>query len=756
MINVPKKWMRKSITKPHGYQWGIVTLSLLLLLITGVNSFAAESKKLDRPKIGLVLSGGGARGAAHIGVIKVLEKLRIPIDYITGTSMGSIVGGLYSSGMSITELEKVVTGLDWANAFKDLIPREDRSFRRKLDDKTYLVKGQPGLSDDLEIKLPSGLIQGQKINLILKRLALPVSSVRDFDEFPIPFRAVATDLTTGEPVILGSGDLAMAMRASMSVPAAFSPVEIDGKLLGDGGVSNNLPIDIARDMGADIIIAVDISTPLAGREKLTSVLKISQQLTGILTRKNTEAQIAMLTDKDIFILPDLGDISSAAFDRADETIPIGIKATERKKPELRKLSQTEESYDLYKNSQQTAFAKRVETAPVIYFVRLDNRSRLSDEVLLARLKIKEGQAIYIAELEKDIGKIYGLDRFESIYYEFIEENGQSGVLIHVRERSWGPNYIQPGLTLSNNQDGDSSFNLGFAYTRTAINRLDGEWRTAFQIGDTPLVFTEIHQPLDVTSQYFINPRLIYGINNVNIFALNGDRLSEYRVSKLGVNFAAGRTFGTWGETRIGIKRLTGDTELKTGINIMPDYDYDRGELYLRLSADKLDNLDFPRHGYAFFTEYSLSDEDFGADSSFDQVRVDLTLAKSWESHTLLVGTRYYSTIDKNAPLQNRFKLGGLFNLSGYNEDELSGQQLGLMRMAYMRRIGDFNLLPAYIGATIESGNVWENKSNMDFDDLILAGSVFVGVDSMLGPVYLGYGQAEGNNNNFYFALGKVF
>jgi NTE family protein len=264
-----------------------------------------DVRTTERPKIGLVLSGGGARGAAHIGVLEVLEEMHIPIDCIVGTSMGSIVGGLYASGMSPAEINEALATIDWEDAFNDNIPREDRSFRRKRDDDLYLIKHKPGIGDDGKIKLPTGFLQGQKIDLIFKELTLPVSDIKNFDQLNIPFRAVATDITTGEMVVFSSGDLAKSMRASMSIPGIFAPMEMDGRLLVDGGVSNNLPVDVARDMGAEIVIVVDISTPLKKREELTSALSITAQLTGILTRRNTEAQIATLSDKDILIVPPL-------------------------------------------------------------------------------------------------------------------------------------------------------------------------------------------------------------------------------------------------------------------------------------------------------------------------------------------------------------------------------------------------------------------------------------------------------------------
>ena len=737
----------------------LIAVFLLLLCIPVFYGHcpATESpQELSRPKIGLVLSGGGARGAAHIGVIKLLEEMRIPIDYISGTSMGAIVGGLYASGMPSDELEETVTSIDWEDAFSDLIPREYRSYRRKTDDVTYLVKNKAGLSDSFEVKIPPGFLQGQKINILFKRLALPVSTINDFDNFRIPFRAVATDIVTGKAVIIGSGDLAQAMRASMSIPSIFSPVYLDDKILVDGGISKNLPIDVVRNMGADIIIAVDISTPLAGPDKLKSSLQITVQLTGILTRRNTEEQIATLAEKDILIVPDLGGISSAAFDQTGKAIPIGYKAAEAKKQELMGLVISQSDYDAYLAARNLNKAKREPEPPVIDFIKLDNRSRISDKVILARLQIETGQPLDVEKLEKNIGVIYGLELFENITYAIVSENGRTGLDLLVRERSWGPNYIQAGLTLSGNQDGENFYNLGLAYTRTAINRLNAEFRTGVQVGSAPLIFAEVYQPLDFDSQYFIHPRLFWGNENVNIFSPAGDILAEYNITKYGGDLAFGRELGTWGEARIGIMRMQGDAGLKKGEPLWPDYDYDRGELYLRLTADKFDNLYFPREGIYSFVEYLSSQEDIGADSSFDQVFFNALIAKSWSRNTLLGGARFYSTLDSDAPLQNLFQLGGLFNLSGYLENELSGQHLGLLRIFYMRRIVDFNLLPTYLGASLEFGNVWQNDSDIDFDTLITAGSLFLGVDTPLGPIYLGYGIAEGNKNSFYFNLGPVF
>jgi NTE family protein len=735
-----------------------IILIVFLFYSAGEKVSAAEhsenrdTQPAGRPKVCLVLSGGGARGAAHIGVIEVLEEMHIPIDCITGTSMGSIVGGLYASGMSTREITKSLNTIDWEDAFNDNIPREDRSFRRKRDDDLYLIKHKAGIGDDGKIKLPTGFLQGQKIDLIFKELVLPVSDIKNFDHLRIPFRAVATDIATGQAVVLDSGDLAKSMRASMSVPSIFAPVEMNGRLLVDGGVSNNLPVDVARDMGADIVIAVDISTPLKKKEKLTSAVSITGQLTGILTRRNTEEQIAALSGRDILIVPDLGDITSADFTESEKAVPKGRAAAEQHREQLAGLAIAQADYANLVRS----IPERTTTPPLIDFVKLDNKSRVSDAVIMARLHVKTGEPLDVKALDHDIGIIYGLELFANVDYEVVQEDGRTGLLVHARERAWGPNYLQLGLELGDNFKGESSYNLGAAYTRTAINRLNGEWRTALQIGESTVIATEIFQPLDVGSRYFIHPRLFYRNGNYNLFSPDGDILAQYRVSRYGIDISGGREFGAWGEARLGYRRYAGEVEARIGTPTQPEGSYNSGELYGRLSVDKLDDVNFPTAGYVGRLEYLWSDTVLGADTDFDQVLFNGGYAYTWNRNTLLAGASFYVTPDDDAPVQNLFRLGGLFKLSGYQVNELSGQQLGLLKVIYMRRVGDFNLVPMYLGGSLEAGNTWQDTDDIEFNNLIGAGSLFIGLDTFLGPIYIAYGVAENSHNSFYLYLGKIF
>ena len=285
-----------------------------------------EGEPPERPKIGLVLSGGGARGGAHLGVIKALEELRVPIDYIAGTSIGAAVGGIYASGLSVAEVEAFLASIDWDAAFGNVTPRQLRSFRRKRDDDLYLVSQKPGLNNG-ELQIPVGLVQGQVIDMTMSRVVFPVAHIEDFDDLAIPFRAVAGDIATGEAVVLESGDLARAIRASMAVPAALSPMVIDGRLLVDGGIVMNLPVEVAQSMGADVIVAVDITDRLASQDEIRSIVQVTEQLTNLLTRTGTVQQTALLTDRDFLLRPEIpSELSSVNFARINETIEYGYSA----------------------------------------------------------------------------------------------------------------------------------------------------------------------------------------------------------------------------------------------------------------------------------------------------------------------------------------------------------------------------------------------------------------------------------------------
>ncbi len=709
------------------------------------------SAKDSRPKIGLALSGGGARGAAHLGVLRVLEEHNIPIDYIAGTSMGAIVGGLYSAGLNTLQLEQALANIDWAHVFNDLPSRQERSFRRKRDDDFYLVKQKLGLNET-GVALPLGVVQGQKIALVLSSLLISVAEVSNFDELGIPFRAVASDIETGKEVVLGKGDLATAIRASMSIPAVFAPTEIDGQLLVDGGVANNLPISVVREMGADIVIAIDIGTPLLAREDIDSVVAITNQLTGLLTRRMVEAQIATLTDRDVLVVPAINGVSTFDFSQLAKAIAPGRAAMEEQISSLQAYALRDTEFERH----VSARAQPAENLPIVDRIRLVNDTNLSEAYLLRRLSANHiGQPLSTARLEKDIGDIYGLELFQNVVYDVLQKDGETILEISAVKRPWGPNYLQFGVEYDSNADGENLFNVGLSYARTAMNSRGGEWRSGLQLGSEPSVFTEFHQPFGPRLKYFVNP--FVGYRQQIISAVNGsDVVASFDIKEVLGEIGIGRELGSWGEARIGYRLADGHASRRIGDPMFPDISFQRGEAFARLSLDEFDDFYFPRSGSLVMAEWTSSRETLGADTRFDQFSVLAGIAYTRNRNTVFLNGRYSSTISGTAPIQSEYRLGGFGQLSGFSSNQLSGQHVLLGTLAFYRQLNQSGLLPVFAGLTLEKGGVWEERENISFGKGLLAGSAWLGAETPIGPAYIAYGRVEGGVDALHFFLGRAF
>jgi len=623
----------------------------------------------------------------------------------------------------------------------------------KKEGRSFLIDAKAGFSDG-QIKLPKGVIQGQKLNLVLRRLTQDVDKINDFDELPIPFRAVATDLETGQAVTLEKGSLATAMRASMSIPGALQPVEIDGKLLVDGGVADNLPMDVARRMGADRLIVVSIGTPLSPAAELKSVVDVTSQLTTIMTMQNTQRSLATLTDDDILIQPDLDDIATADFLRMNEAIKQGRQGAELNKDRLMKLAIDADGY------RRPALAQKTTANDIIDFIEIDNNSKLSDDIIRARLTVKPGDPFNHQQLQDDVNRIYGMDLFQQIDYERIEKDGRHGVVIHARAKDWGPDFLQFGLEIEDNLDGDSNYNFGIGYTRTAINRLGGEWRSELRLGTSPLVMTRFFQPLDLNSRYFIEPEIIWQRYNIGVYD-DKNQLSQLRVESAGFSLSAGIQLDTWGEFRTGLQRTWDDSEVRIGNpDDISSGSYDRGAYFVTFSTDTLDNINFPHYGHTSYLAYMGSRNWLGGDDdNYDMF--ELAAVQPWTvgRHTWIGGFRMGATADGEPIPTDRFTLGGLFNLSGYAQRQISGKYSGLADVLYYYRLDNLNAMlsiPSYIGGSIELGNVWDEQSDITAASLIPAGSLFLGFDTFVGPIYLAGGMAEGGQYSLYLFLGTIY
>jgi len=708
---------------------------------------------VSRPRIGLALSGGGARGGAHIGVLKALAEQRIPIDYIAGTSMGAVMGGLYASGLDESEMEAVSTEIDWGWVFTEDPPRDYRSFRRKRDDDLFLVKQRAGFNRG-SLELPLGLIQGQNIDLFLDRTLLPVSQVDDFDELAIPYRAVAAEIASGETVVLSEGSLSRSVRASLSIPTIFAPIRIDDRLLVDGGIAQNLPVQTVRDMGAEVVIAIDISTPLGGEDTLTSLLSVTGQLTSLLIVRQTQAQIELLGDQDVLITPDLGDIGTSDFTRIAETFPLGYDTTMAAADMLRPLALSPEAYAAHRATRPDP---RQEALPVIDFVRLNNDSGLGDNLIQERLKdIPTGVPLDVDALEYAIAELYGLELFQNVRYAVVEENGRTGLEVGVEERSWGPGYLQGGVQYSSAGNDETRFGLSVSYLRTQMNERGAEWRTTFTVGDEPKLYTEWHQPLGFNARAFLAADYTHEARLVNLYS-GGSQIATVQPTEDSISVAAGREFGNWGELRLGLMRGHGETDLLTGSPLIPlAEEYDRGMFFTRFMVDTLDSLYFPTGGTLFLTEWRGSREDLGAEDNFDQFVSRIISSKSFGKNILSASLRYDTTSADIAPPQDLFRIGGFWDLSGYAENELSGQHVARLSGSYYRKLASVRQSAAYVGISYETGNAWASRGEISMNSAIDAASIWLGADTPIGPIYLAYGKAEDGRNSIYFFIGSTF
>jgi NTE family protein len=708
-----------------------------------------------RPKIGLVLSGGGARGAAHIGVIRALERMHIPIDAVAGTSMGAVVGGLYAAGLSGDEIEDVFRSLDWQDLLRDRAPRKDLVYRRKQDDRSFLATGGLGIRAGDGLVLPLGLVQGQKITQVLRTATMRVADVQNFDHLPTPFRGLATDLETGEPVVLRSGDLATVLRASMSAPGVFAPVEIDGRLLVDGGLVDNLPVDLAREMGVDIVIAVDVSFPLARRNGLATPLDVTNQMIAIMVRRGTETSRAMLKPGDVLVEPELGRMTSIDFTRMPQVLAAGETAVGKQQAKLAALEIPTDQYAAY----VAARARSVDPNVQVAFVRPGPHSEQDAKRIEAVFGDMAGKPLDTRELQQKAYGQYGLDRYESVDYRVVRDDGDRGLEIDLRRKSWGPNFLRIGMSIESDYSGGTYANAGARLLMTGVNRLDGELLLDGQLGEDPHFHTELFQPLSLTTEFFVAPAFHYDLETLQIVQ-DGNRVAQYRVRDTQFLLAAGAELSNWGEVRVGLRRGNGSSYVMLGEPVVPEENFQLGAAYLEFGYDRLDSAYFPTHGQAFRATWQSESEALGASANANIVEANWTFARSHDRNSLVVSMAAGSALDNRVVSPSElFTLGGFLNLSGLPQDALIGTQYGIVRTIAYRRIsrGGTGLFefPAYMGASLEAGNVWQTRQDVDYSHLKYAGSAFLAAETPFGPLYLAAGFAEGNSA-FYLLLGKTF
>lgn len=731
-----------------------------LIALTSFVSFAACSAAAAegeaaarRPRVALVLSGGAARGAAHVGVLKVLEENRIPVDFIAGTSIGAIVGGLYAAGLSPEEMDRMLTSTDWNDLFTDRPSRRHLSFRRKEEDLESLIRIEMGWKGG--VIFPASLIAGDKLIFYLRKATLRTHGVSSFDALSIPFRAVATDVENGDMVVLRTGDLAEALRASMAIPGAFAPQEIEGRLLVDGFLTQNLPVSVAREWGADAVIAVDVGAPLYTREELNSILSLAGQTLGMMSRKNTREQIALLRPGDVLLEPQLGTIRSLDFGRSAEGIRLGEETARRAIDSLRRYAVSEQEYKVWREAQRRSTTETIR----INNVRVEGGGRVAKRTIERRVGIKPGAELQTEELRRSLDRIYDVGAFDLVDFRLVDDNGRTDLVIRPRERDTGPIRVRMGLKLFSDLDADSDFNFLTGITATELNRLGAEWKNQVQFGRTTRVFSEWYQPLEYGRRFFVAPYAEFLQDRSEAELADGTLIrGKFRRFSGGVD--AGAQLGNVGELRLG--PLWGSTKIYElrGLSLPSDQRrIKHAGAHARLTLDQIDNVNFPRNGFLGGLELFSSREELGADLNYNRLSGSWFHAFSFGENTVLGGLTAGAKLGPDLPFYENFAVGGFLNLSGFPFEGLADQYGGVARLIYYRRVFRMSsklLDGIYLGGSAETGGVWHNIRDVDSRDLIFAGSVFVGADTLVGPLYLAYGHAESGHQAFYFYLGRGF
>jgi NTE family protein len=729
----------------------IVATSLIPSASVSAAETATPAASASPPRIGLALSGGGARGIAHVGVLKVLEEMRIPISCVTGTSMGAIVGGTFAAGRPPKEMEEIVVKADWDEVFRDQPPREEISTRRKRYDYETLFKPEFGIKNG-SLALPKGVIAGVSIESFFRSLSTPAFGVTDFSKLPIPFRAMATDIETGQSVVLDHGSLAQAMRASMSVPGAISPVEIDGRLLVDGGIANNLPIDEARKLcNADVVIAVNISTPPLKRDEITSALTVVGQLINFLGKQTVDDQLKSMTEKDVLIAPDLGDISAAKFDRSRDAIRIGEEATRAMSDGLRRYSIPPEQYAALRKT-QVAEAKALGTVDEI---RVEGLKRTNPEVARELVQSKPGEPLSEDKVGADLRRIYGRGDYEGITYRILGDTGPRAMVIQPTEKAWGPDYLRFGLGLASDFQGDNAFNALVQYRKTWLNRLGAEWVTELQVGQDTHLSSEFYQPVSEEGRWFVAPNFQIGQQTRGAFVGN-DKVADYLISVGQGGLDVGAVLGTWGELRVGPVWSKVFARVDTGSPVLPSVRQTTAGLRALLFVDQTDNAWFPTDGFGAIVKAYAAMTSFGSALNYERLEGSARYAKSWGPHTLNVTASGGTDFGSDMPAYESFALGGPLRLSGYRVNQFSGREYAFGRLTYYNRViplPDLLGSGVFVGASAEVGKITNRFDGNASPGTLWSGSVFLGADTFAGPAYLGVGFAPAGNWTLYMLLG---
>ncbi|WP_338640336.1 patatin-like phospholipase family protein [Burkholderia pyrrocinia] len=737
----------------------------------------ADGGPAGRPSIGLVLSGGGARGYAHLGVLKVLEENRIPVDCIAGTSMGAVVGGLYASGMAAADMQKRLSEVNLADIAFDVTDRADLPQTSREDERLYINGLTLGFGKK-GVKAPVGLVQGNRLQALLANWTASVPTNQSFARLPIPYRAVATDLQTGQMVVLDHGSLPLAIRASMAMPGLFAPAEINGRALVDGGLVSNLPVDTARQMGANVVIAVDIGSQLRPLDALASPADVMQQMVGILIRQNVSAQRQQITANDVLLTPALGSLGFTDFQNARQAISAGEAAATAALPRLKRYALTPEEYAAYRS----AHAQPLPPPVRITRIEIKTSGGVPKRVVSDALHVKPGDLYDPQTVSQDLLGLTTGGNFESVTQQIVSHGDENVLEIDAREKYWGPNFLLFGLGMSSSSTDEGGFRLHVGYRRPWLTESGLEFRADTTIGsDLQSARVELRQPLPMAYGVYISPYAEYQRRYANLYDDTGDvKVTQYLMQTARAGIDLGLPIARLGDFRIGLGYVTGHGSPTYNLPfddgdgqalLWPSFTSQALTARARLVIDQLDDPMFPRKGYytELRVERSLVSRNGGSAQAFDdainnapytEIYGKAMIAQQFGRHSFSATVEGGKSIGgTNLINAFNFTLGGFQHLSAYAADQLNGNELAYGQITYMNQLMTFNASPVKalsVGASAEVGNVWSSGQQIGGGALKQSYTFFTSLSTAFGPVYIGVALAPGGRRNFYLQLGRTY
>lgn len=723
-----------------------ILLAALAAIAGLLHGAAVAADPPPRPRVGLVLGGGGARGAAHIGVLEVLERLHVPVDCVAGTSMGALVAGAWAAGLSPAAMRQELQAADWADMFLDNPDFTEQSYRAKRLAQRFLPGTESGVTPQ-GVTVPPGVVAGQKIKLFFNQLVRADAGERDIAKLPLPVSIVATDIGSGQRVVFRDGSLTLAMRASMAVPGLMAPLDLDGRKLVDGGLVDNLPIREVRERcGAEVVIAVNVGSPLLKPADISGLLSISAQVVGILTEQNVSQSLATLTPGDIYLQPDLGNITAADFERHAEAAERGRVAAEAAAAALGRLAVAPDAF--------AAWRRRLEDhrpdPQRIDAIEVAGLQRVNPEAVGRHLQQRVDQPLDTEVLNRDLLRAYGDGWFEGVDYQVLTQRDRHVLRITPVEKRWGPDYLRFAVGLNSNLSQGSTYALRAGYQKTWLNRLGAELLFSGEIGSDTGASAEFYQPLDARQDLFASASVGYRRSRMDIF-LNDERVAEYRIGNGVTELALGSNLGLLGQARLGWRSSQYKATRDTGEPLLPDLSLRSRGWFGALELDQRNGLYFPSRGW--FARASWFES-----AQRDYAKLQLEARGAWQLESWVVGTRaaLVSSPRGRLPFDEAGQLGGFLNLSGFANGQLQGDEL---RYAHLRGERIVGRLPLGLrgdmraGLALEAGRIGTPYTEPQRSGWLNSLALYLGGETPLGPVYLGLGHSSSGSTNAYLSIG---